>query len=116
MAGRNRTKTCWRKGAIDTDNMALLKIFLIWTAAANAVAIVMTCLDKSFARKKGAGRIPEWKLFAAALMGGACGMYVTMRKIRHKTLHKRFMIGLPMIIVLQIFLVGVGVYCVQTVG
>lgn len=28
-------------------------------------------------------------------------MYITMRTIRHKTLHKRFMIGLPVIIILQ---------------
>ncbi len=88
----------------------------MWAGAANAAAIIMTLLDKSFARKKGARRIPEWKLFAAALMGGAFGMYITMRRIRHKTLHKRFMVGLPIIIVLQFFLVGAGVYCVQSAG
>ncbi len=93
-----------------------MEIFLIWVGAANVVAIIMTLLDKSFARKKGARRIPEWKLFAAALLGGALGMYATMRRIRHKTLHKRFMVGLPMIIVLQIFLAVVGVYCVQAAG
>lgn len=104
------------KGARDTDNSALLEIFLIWVGAANAAAVIMTLLDKSFARKKGARRIPEWKLFAAALLGGAFGMYATMRKIRHKTLHKRFMVGLPIIIAVQILAVGVGVYCAQAVG
>ena len=104
------------KGAIDTDKMELLEIFLIWVGAANIAAIIMTLLDKSFARKKGARRIPEWKLFAAALLGGAFGMYAAMRRIRHKTLHKRFMVGLPIIIILQIFLAGVGVYCVLAAG
>ncbi len=34
-------------------------------------------------------------------------MYMTMKLIRHKTLHKRFMIGIPLIILLQcaVFLV-----------
>ena len=32
-------------------------------------------------------------------------MYLTMRIIRHKTLHKKFMIGIPLIILLQIVLV-----------
>ena len=34
--------------------------------------------------------------------GGATGMYVTMQLIRHKTKHKKFMIGLPIFIVLHI--------------
>ena len=29
-------------------------------------------------------------------------MYLTMRIIRHKTLHKSFMIGIPLIVILQI--------------
>ncbi len=114
MDGVNR-KYVW-EGAIDTDNRMLTEIFLIWAGAANAVAVIMTLLDKSFSRKKGARRIPEWKLFAAALLGGAFGMYVTMRKIRHKTLHKRFMIGLPVIIAVQILAVGFGGYCMQAAG
>ena len=32
-------------------------------------------------------------------------MYLTMHIIRHKTLHKRFMIGLPALIILQIAII-----------
>ena len=34
-------------------------------------------------------------------LGGALPMYVTMRIIRHKTKHKKFMIGLPVFAVIH---------------
>jgi uncharacterized membrane protein YsdA (DUF1294 family) len=37
-----------------------------------------------------------------ALIGGSVAMYVTMRTIRHKTQHAKFMIGIPAIILLQL--------------
>ena len=46
-------------------------------------------------------RVPEKTLFAFSIAGGSIGMYATMYLIRHKTKHKRFMIGLPIIILLQ---------------
>lgn len=45
--------------------------------------------------------MPEKTLFALSVVGGALGMYATMCLIRHKTRHKRFMIGLPIIILIQ---------------
>lgn len=45
--------------------------------------------------------MPEKTLFAFSIAGGALGMYVTMQLIRHKTQHKRFMVGLPLIIFAQ---------------
>lgn len=91
----------------------LLKFFLIWPGAVNLFAVLLTCIDKGCSRKRGARRVPERVLFAAAFLGGAAGMYAAMRVIRHKTLHRRFMIGLPLIIVLQVFLAGVGAYYVR---
>lgn len=57
-------------------------------------------LDKLQA-KNGGFRVSEKSLFALSIIGGSVGMYTAMRLIRHKTLHKRFMIGLPIIILLQ---------------
>ena len=37
-------------------------------------------------------------------IGGSVGMYLTMKKIRHKTRHPKFMVGIPVIIALQIAL------------
>ena len=74
---------------------------LIYFAAVSAITAIITAVDK-YKAKKGAFRISEATLFILALTGGALSEYVTMRLIHHKTLHKRFMIGLPLIILLQI--------------
>lgn len=60
----------------------------------------MCCLDKSLARNR-SRRISEKALFTVSAIGGAAAMYITMLFIRHKTKHKRFMIGLPLIIIAQ---------------
>ena len=73
---------------------------LIYFAAVSVITAVITSLDK-YKAKKGAFRISEATLFILALLGGALSEYLTMHLIRHKTLHKRFMIGLPVIILIQ---------------
>lgn len=75
-------------------------VMLIYFLIISFYSIMLTCSDKHLA-VKGSRRVPEKKLFGAALLGGALAMYITMRTIRHKTLHKRFMTGLPVIIILQ---------------
>ncbi len=67
------------------------------------IATVLTYQDKWAAiRKK--RRVSEKTLFFTATLGGSVAMYVTMLLIRHKTNHKRFMLGLPLLIVLQMAL------------
>ena len=96
-----------KDGGMALENYVKLReVFLAWLLAANLVSVIMTCLDKRLAVKKGSMRIPEKTLFAAAFLGGAPGMYAAMRLIRHKTLHKRFMIGLPAIMALHICAAG----------
>ncbi len=51
-------------------------------------------------------RVPERTLFFWALVGGGLGVYVTMLSIRHKTLHKSFMLGIPAIMILQIAVIA----------
>ena len=75
--------------------------FLIYFLIISLVTAIITATDKYKARK-GRFRISEKALFLLAVMGGALSEYLTMRLIRHKTLHKRFMIGLPLIIILQL--------------
>ena len=41
------------------------------------------------------------------LFGAALPMYVVMKKIRHKTKHKKFMLGLPAEMILHIILVAI---------
>ena len=54
--------------------------------------------------KKNLWRIPEKVLIGAAILGGSLGVFMGMRICRHKTLHPKFSIGVPVILVLQIFL------------
>lgn len=81
-----------------------LILFLIYLLVINFYAVVITVSDKKLA-KSGARRVSEKKLFITAALGGSLGMYITMRKIRHKTLHKRFMIGIPLIMAAQCVLI-----------
>ncbi|MBP0956648.1 MAG: DUF1294 domain-containing protein [Oscillospiraceae bacterium] len=83
-----------------SENRWLWLLLLVYFLSVSFYSAALTCTDKRLA-VKGGRRIPEKKLFGAALLGGGAAMYITMRIIRHKTLHKRFMIGLPLIILLQ---------------
>ena len=77
-----------------------MKYFLIYLAAVSFIAVIMTVSDKTRA-KKHKRRIAEKTLFGTAILGGSAAMYLTMLAIRHKTKHKRFMIGLPLIMIVQ---------------
>lgn len=73
---------------------------MAYLLAANLLAVIYTVADKCRA-KKGKWRVAESTLFLIAVLGGAAAMLATMRCIRHKTKHKRFMWGLPAILVAQ---------------
>lgn len=75
--------------------------FIIYFLVISLITAIVTAIDKHKA-KKGAFRISEATLFLLAVIGGSLSEYLTMRAIRHKTLHKRFMIGLPLIMLLQL--------------
>ncbi len=76
------------------------KLIVVYLISVSLVAILITAADK-LAAKKGAWRVPEATLMLIGLFGGALPMYVTMKTIRHKTKHKKFMIGLPLEIALH---------------
>lgn len=78
--------------------------------AINLYAVTITCIDKRRSKMNGKRRIPEKTLFAAAALGGAAGMYITMRAIRHKTRHKRFMAGIPLIMAAHILIIGAAAF------
>ena len=85
------------------------KLLIIYLAVISLVAIVMTIADKAKA-KRDAWRIPEATLMLVSLFGGALPMYVTMKTIRHKTKHKKFMIGLPLEIALHAVIACVMIF------
>ena len=70
-------------------------------AAINIFAIGLTLHDKR-AAKRGSWRVKEFTLLLVSALGGSIAMFAVMQLIRHKTRHSKFMIGIPIIIVLQI--------------
>ena len=71
-----------------------------YLAAINVVLYALMGLDKLFAKLQ-KRRIPEKTLFAFAVLGGALGGTLGMYS-RHKTLHKTFAIGFPLLAIVQI--------------
>ena len=74
---------------------------LIYLLLINAVGFAVMLADKRKA-KKNRWRIPEKVLFGIALIGGSVGCILGMYTVRHKTKHKTFTIGMPVILLLQI--------------
>lgn len=62
----------------------------------------MMYIDKRKA-KKGTYRISEKALFISALLLGGIGSYIGMYKFRHKTKHTLFTVGIPVVIVINVF-------------
>lgn len=70
----------------------------------NVLGFVLMRLDKKYAQEE-KRRIKESTLFLTALLFGSLGVLAGMYKFRHKTLHKSFTIGIPLIIVGQVIFV-----------
>lgn len=58
-------------------------------------------LDKRYARMN-QYRISERTLFSVSLIGGVIGILFGMYYFRHKTKKMKFVIGLPIILIIQI--------------
>lgn len=78
--------------------------FLIYLGIISLVSIIVCCYDKIAAKHATRHRIRESTLLWLSVFGGSVAMLATMRIIRHKTLHKKFMIGIPVIIFFQILI------------
>ncbi len=86
-----------------------IQVIALYLVIINLVSIIVCKYDKNAARKR-KGRVSEKSLFLLCFVGGSPAMYICMRVIRHKTKHKRFMIGIPIIIILQIAIVFLWFY------
>ena len=88
----------------------ITKILLIYWAIISLISIVVCIYDKVAAKANPKGRVREATLFILSALGGGVAMFVTMLIIRHKTKHKSFMIGIPLIILLHLVLVGLALF------
>ena len=74
---------------------------LIYLAAISLVSVIVCCYDKIAAKRLPKHRTRESTLLLLSALGGSVAMLLTMLVIRHKTKHKKFMVGIPLIILLQ---------------
>ena len=73
----------------------------IYFAIISLFAIGMILHDKRAAGRS-SWRVRERSLLLVSALGGSVAMLITMRLARHKTKHTKFMVGIPVIIILQI--------------
>ncbi len=83
----------------------LVSYGLIFLLFLNFIAFFAMSLDKEKARL-GKRRISEKALFGLALLGGSFGIYLGMFTFRHKTKKWYFVIGIPIIIIGQLYLLN----------
>ena len=78
---------------------SLATIYLI---VISLISIIVCIYDKVVSKKnKVELRVPERDLLLLSAFGGGIAMYITMLLVRHKTKHRKFMIGIPAIIIAQ---------------
>ena len=109
-------------------DLSLLHIALIYLAVTNVVTFFMYGIDKaaskrgqsrtcsSYAEREQARTKSKWKakrakwriseatLLGMAVIGGSIGAWLGMKTWHHKTLHKKFRYGVPLILIAQMAL------------
>lgn len=80
-----------------------MKYLYICLLIINAFAFVLMYADKQRA-KKNRWRISEATLLTTAFFGGSIGALFGMYLFRHKTLHMKFTLGIPLILIFQLIL------------
>lgn len=77
---------------------------MYYLLAVNIASFLLYGIDK-YKAKKGQWRISEATLLMMAVIGGSIGAWGGMRLWHHKTMHKKFKYGIPVIITMQVCLV-----------
>ena len=86
-----------------------MKWFMYYLLIVNLVTWILYGIDKRKAIK-GAWRIPEKTLILSAVIGGSVGALAGMMMFRHKTRKAKFVVGVPVIFVVQCIVLAFVVY------
>ena len=81
----------------------MMNIILGYLLAVNIATFLLYGIDK-YKAKKSKWRISEATLLLMAVIGGSIGAWAGMRLWHHKTMHKKFKYGIPVIIIFQVAL------------
>lgn len=76
-------------------------VFLLYFIGMNIAGFCAMYIDKKRAIK-GEYRIKEKVLWNYAFLGGAIGTTIGMKRFRHKTKHRAFAIGFPLLAVVYV--------------
>jgi len=81
-----------------------MQLILLYLLAINVFAFFLYGIDK-WKAKRSKWRIPEMTLLSIAVIGGSVGAWIGMKVWHHKTMHKKFKYGIPLILFAQIAIV-----------
>lgn len=93
-------------GGIFSEEM---KEFAIYLLVINAITFIVYGIDKLKAREHW-WRLSESTLLFLAIVGGSVDAWIGMKVWHHKTMHKKFKYGVPLIFFIQIALFSFLVY------
>ncbi len=82
----------------------MVNVLLYYLIGINIVTFLVYGIDK-WQAKQGNWRISEATLLILAIIGGSIGALLGMKVWHHKTMHKKFKYGLPLILLAQIALI-----------
>ena len=93
---------------------------VLWLLVINLVSFLVFGFDKLQSKRRernsAVRRLPEKSLILLAVFGGSLGIIVGMKVWRHKTLHKTFTVGVPLILALQILIPLTVWFCRNAMG
>ena len=79
----------------------IFKITLGYLELISLISVIVCIYDKIAAKHNPRHRTRERTLLLLSALGGSVAMLLTMLVIRHKTRHVKFMLGIPVIILIQ---------------
>ena len=96
----------YKKGDSDMQDLLIQEVFsmrnvIIYFIIVNLLGFLVMFIDKQKA-KKGSWRIPEKTLFIITALGGGIGTITGMYFFRHKTKKIAFVVGFPLITIIEI--------------
>lgn len=84
-------------------------VLIAYAVIVNIVGFASMGIDKKKARNH-KWRVPETMLFFYAIIGGSLGSLIGMHLFHHKTKHWYFVIGIPLILVIQLVIIGLFIF------
>ena len=91
-----------------------LHVVLAYFITVNVLGLVLFGIDK-WKAKHDKWRISEATLLSVTAIGGSIGAWVGMKVWHHKTMHKKFKYGIPLVIVLQFVLLLFTLYWLNSI-